>query len=100
MLAPHYRTIRAAPLLTRIAHHLSTATADTVTLTRLFLSFDLDVTGHAVARKPSKKFRHSNRLHRLDTKLGERCGLKVIPIPRATHRLGAEDGDCREEKKG
>ena len=59
----------------RIDHQLSTATTDTVTLTRLFLPFDLDVTGHAVARKLSKKYRHSNRLHRLATKFGERCGL-------------------------
>ena len=54
--------------LARISHRFSTATADKATLTRLFSTFDLDVTRHAVVRKASNKSRHSNLLHRLATK--------------------------------
>ena len=61
--------------LARIAHQLPAATADKAALTRLFSTFDLDVTRHAVGRKSSNKYRHSNLLHRLATKPGERCGL-------------------------
>ena len=64
-----------ATRLARISHRFSTATADKATLPRLFSTFDLDVTRHAVVRKPSNKSRHSNLLHRLATKPGERCGL-------------------------
>ena len=64
--------------LARIAHQISTATADKATLTELFLPFDLDVTRHAVARKPAKKSRHSNRFHRLATKPDEITGLTAV----------------------
>ena len=79
--------------LTRIAHQLLAATADKAALTRLFSTFDLDAgsTGlqcprHAVGRKTSNKFRHSNLLHRLATKPGERCGLassRLLLVSRA-----------------
>ena len=62
--------------LARISHRFSTATADKATLTRLFSSFDLDVTRHAIVRKASDKSRHSNLLHRLATKTGEISGLE------------------------
>ena len=62
-------------LLARLSHRISTTASDPATLTRLLLPFDLDVTGHAVVRKPSKKSCHSNRLHRLVTKPDEITGL-------------------------
>ena len=61
--------------LTRLSHRISTTASDPATLTRLLLPFDLNVTGHAVARKPAKKSCHSNRLHRLVTKPDEITGL-------------------------
>ena len=80
--------------LTRIAHHQSTAASDPATLTELFLTFDLDVTRHAVARKSVKKFRHSNRLHRLATIRGERCGLGGQLAARASgRRVGRAEPD-------
>ncbi len=61
--------------LARMAHRLSAAPPDPAVLTTFFSTFDLDVFQHAVARKPSKKYRHTNRLRRLATKPGELSGL-------------------------
>ena len=82
--------------LARLSRRLSTATADKATLTRLFSTFDLNVTRHAVARKSSKKYRHSNLLHRLATKSGELSGLTVA----APKRIQAYEQDFAEHVEG
>ena len=60
----------------RVSHQLSAATANKAGLPTFFLSFDLDVTRHAVVRKSANKCRHINLLRRLATKPGEIHGLE------------------------
>ena len=64
--------------LTQKAHRIPTAMGDKTALTRLFSTFDLSVTRHAVAQKPSNKYRHTNLLHHLATKSGELSGLNLF----------------------
>ena len=76
----YHRELLGGFALARLSHQLSAATANKAGLPTLFLSFDLDVTRHAVVRKSAHKYRHINLLYRLATKPGEIAGLAgLIP---------------------